>query len=292
MPLCALPVPLYPVAIMGNPKKSKDLERAVESTDRHKNEWGLTPKQEAFCHSYIEEANASVAYRKCYDIGRATLPQTVWRSASELLENPLVTARVQSLREAADLKTICGIKDLMRDWYDIATADPRELVHVEKWNCRYCHGIDYAYQWIDENEWAERCARSIDDAGKEGKPAPRLPSFDGGSGFKLNAEPNVQCPHCCGQGQAHTFVADTSKLSTKARKLFKSAKENRYGEIVIEMHDQQKARESIGRMLGAFNDKMLIPGLGAGPRQKSADIPETASTEDAAKIYQQMVAGN
>ena len=61
----------------------------------------LTPKQEAFCLSYIETGNASEAYRQAYDVGLKTKPETVNRKAKELLDNGKITARVEELRERA-----------------------------------------------------------------------------------------------------------------------------------------------------------------------------------------------
>lgn len=286
MPLCAPSVRLYPVVIMGNPKKSKDLPSVKTPS---KNEWGLTAQQEAFCHAYLEENNASVAYRRSYNVGRNTLPQTVWQEASHMMAEPTVASRIEGLRKLAELETICGIRQLMQDWLDISTADVSEIIRLEKWNCRHCHGDDFKYQWIDDAEWAQTCAKLIDAAGEEGKP-PRLPAFDGGVGFKRNGDPNTLCPYCCGQGETRTIVSDTTKLSTKARKLFKNIKETRYGEIVVELECKQKARESIARMLGAFNDKLMIPGLHGAGKSKPEEIPATASTEEASRIYQKLVA--
>jgi len=57
----------------------------------------LTPKQENFCHAFIELGNASDAYRACYDIGQMK-PATINRSAKELIDNPKITARIEELR--------------------------------------------------------------------------------------------------------------------------------------------------------------------------------------------------
>lgn len=58
----------------------------------------LTPKQENFCRSYIETGNASEAYRQSYSAGDMK-PETVNRSAKELLDNPKIAARVAELLE-------------------------------------------------------------------------------------------------------------------------------------------------------------------------------------------------
>jgi phage terminase small subunit len=57
----------------------------------------LTPKQEKFCQKYIELGNASEAYRAAYDCKRST-DKTVWESASKLMADPKVSARITSLQ--------------------------------------------------------------------------------------------------------------------------------------------------------------------------------------------------
>lgn len=59
----------------------------------------LTAKQEAFCRAYIETGNASEAYRRSYDVGADTKPETVWQEASRMMADPKVGARVEALFE-------------------------------------------------------------------------------------------------------------------------------------------------------------------------------------------------
>ena len=59
----------------------------------------LTLKQEKFCRVFIEMGNASEAYRRAYATENMK-PETVWRTAKELLDNPKVTARIEDLQEA------------------------------------------------------------------------------------------------------------------------------------------------------------------------------------------------
>ncbi len=58
----------------------------------------LTPKQESFCQRYIETGNASEAYRLSYQAG-GMKPESVNRSAKEMLDNPKITSRLSQLRE-------------------------------------------------------------------------------------------------------------------------------------------------------------------------------------------------
>ena len=57
----------------------------------------LTPKQEAFCNYYIENSNASNAYRLAYNAS-GMKPETVNRKSAELLNNGKITARVEDLK--------------------------------------------------------------------------------------------------------------------------------------------------------------------------------------------------
>lgn len=49
----------------------------------------MTPKQEKFCHKYLELGNASEAYRLVYSCTRMKEKQ-VWEEASKLLKRPKV----------------------------------------------------------------------------------------------------------------------------------------------------------------------------------------------------------
>lgn len=60
----------------------------------------LTPKQEAFCLAFMETGNASEAYRRAYSAAKMK-SSTVWRKATELLDNGKVTARLNELRSQA-----------------------------------------------------------------------------------------------------------------------------------------------------------------------------------------------
>ena len=69
----------------------------------------LTPKQEAFSLVFVEIGNASEAYRRSYNVGKDTKPETVWRKACEVLANGKVAARVAELQLAAQERTVIFI---------------------------------------------------------------------------------------------------------------------------------------------------------------------------------------
>jgi phage terminase small subunit len=66
----------------------------------------LTVKQQAFVKAYMETGNASEAYRRSYNVGKSTKPETVNRKAIEVLQNGNVSARIAEVRSAAAEKVV------------------------------------------------------------------------------------------------------------------------------------------------------------------------------------------
>jgi phage terminase small subunit len=71
---------------------------------------GLTPKQEAFVHAYLETSNATEAYRRAYDCSAMT-DKSINENASKLLKNAKVAPRLQVLQERVAAKAV-----LSRAW--------------------------------------------------------------------------------------------------------------------------------------------------------------------------------
>lgn len=241
---------------------------------------GLTAKQERFARIWANTDNQSTAYRGTYMTSAKTLSNTVWRNASIIATLPAVRARYNQLREQAANETLMSIREAFQWQVDIATADASELVRVVVDNCRHCHGIDYGYQWRDENELFE----AQQEARTRKQPEPES---SGGFGFVGNLEPNAACPHCYGRGVERVVIADTSTLSGKAKKLYAGAKQDKKtGKIEIQMHDQAAAWDKVIRMMGAYNDKLDI----RTPEQRRAEaaqrvLPDDVTAEDASKAY-------
>ena len=71
----------------------------------------LTPKQDDFCHKFLELKSASAAYREVYDAA-GSKPETVHRRASELLDNGKVAARLDELRAGANKYTEITLEEV------------------------------------------------------------------------------------------------------------------------------------------------------------------------------------
>ncbi len=74
----------------------------------------LTPKQEGFCHSYIQVGNASEAYRLNYDASGMNA-NSIGRKAFELMENVKVTARIEQLRQGISKKHNITIESILAE---------------------------------------------------------------------------------------------------------------------------------------------------------------------------------
>ena len=79
----------------------------------------LTPKQENFCLAYLETGNASEAYRRAYNCEDAK-PETVNRTAKEVLDNPKITARLEELRAPVREKALLTLESHLKRLDDLS----------------------------------------------------------------------------------------------------------------------------------------------------------------------------
>ena len=158
--------------------------------------------------------------------------------------------------------------------------------------------MDFKFQYVDAAELARAfdqyrvalAAYTNYDGPVKGRPARPSPPADasGGFGYDRRAEPNPACPVCYGDGQLHTTLMDTTKLSAQALKLYKGIKVKGDGSIEVLMHDQMQARDMIIKMLGAY--KEVGKGL-HGAEPVAAVLAETASPEETQRAYLRMITG-
>ena len=86
---------------------------------------GLTLKQQAFVHAYIETGNGCEAYRRAYRAAKMSA-RAVEVEASKLLKHPEVTLRLQQVQTAAAERhevTVDSLTHMLRDTYDLAMAE-------------------------------------------------------------------------------------------------------------------------------------------------------------------------
>lgn len=259
--LAGTPRARYGVGIMN--ARAQDVVLASDS---------CTQKQEDFARYYVECRNATTAYRLAYNVGRDTLPATLWSEASRQLRHPLIAARIQELQEEAAALTIVKARDIVQDWVDQAGTDANELVQLRTVNCRHCWGDAGRYQWRDENELLDAVQEKQDDVDRGVKHV-KMPDVRGGFGFDAKKPPNPDCVKCLGAGQIVVKFTDTDKLSPRARKLYKGAKVTSQGTELL-LHDANASRIEVAKALGIYDKGVqLNPAEPEAPPQ--ADVDET-----------------
>jgi phage terminase small subunit len=181
----------------------------------------LTYSQERFAVRYAQTRDPAQSYFYAYDCREDVKPHTLRAAGWELLQNPAVIRRVKQLTKASSLAVDFGIPDVMRVWYEMATADPNELVSYRVGCCRYCRGVGHAYQWrereyLDALAKVERANSLLADA----RLYEPLPDPSGGLDFNHTLPPVDDCPECHGEGVGRMVACDTTKLSAGARLLY------------------------------------------------------------------------
>ncbi|MCU7372842.1 terminase small subunit [Paucibacter sp. O1-1] len=228
----------------------------------------ITPKVERFILEYLIDPNGSQAYKLSHP---GVTDQTARVEAARLLANPRVRARLAEERQkSADKLEITREKLLKRLWA-IFSADPRELMEFRVTCCRHCFGVGHAYQWVDEAEFADACARAEHEfekalkARKPGDPPPRptMLSDAGGYGFDPTLSPVDECERCAGQGVGRTVIKDTRFLSPQAAALFAGVKETKEG-LQILTHSPLDAAEKLAKHLGFYEQDNEQKGKGVG----------------------------
>jgi phage terminase small subunit len=213
----------------------------------------LTNKQQRFVEEYLIDLNATqAAIRAGYSV------KTAQMQSSRLLSNDMVDAEIQAAIAERSEKTEILAADVLERWWAIANADAGELSAYRRLACRYCHGKNHKYQWIDEQEYNQAVQQALAQAAELEDEAPvMMPSIDGGYGFSKSADPHPDCPHCDGEGIADVWFADTRKLSPGAAMLFDGVKQTNQG-IEIKVRDRDAALANVARHLGMYNDKVQV----------------------------------
>ncbi|MEK8206760.1 terminase small subunit [Paenibacillus sp. FSL L8-0696] len=209
-------------------------------------------KQKLFVKEYLVDLNATqAAIRAGYSA------KTANEQGARLLANVSIQEAIQAAMDKRAAKVDVTAEMVLRHWYELATADPNEVIHHRRVCCRHCFGIDHEYQWVDEEEY-DRSVNAAKDLTKEGKP-PVLPSDTGGYGFDPIIRPHPKCPQCHGEGHGQLHAADTRDLSPGAKKLYAGAKYTANG-LEIKMNDQEQAWDRIARHLGMYKDELKLKG--------------------------------
>ena len=224
-----------------------------------------------FVEEYAKDRNGTqAAIRAGYSANVETAGVTAARLLADVRVQKLVQVEIERVSKECQLEAV----DILRDWLDVATADPSRLQSIRHVNCRHCWGVSHLYQW-KEREYAEAIDAEIKAARKE-KREPELPDCGGGFGFRRTREPNPNCPECEGEGVEDVRIADLESLTGPEKKLFAGIKLTLNGPEVV-MRDQDKARDNIAKYLGLLVERKELTGKDGKPLIPAApptDLPD------------------
>jgi phage terminase small subunit len=207
-------------------------------------------KVEAFIREYLIDLNGrQAAIRAGYS------PFSARQTASDLLATPHVRDAVQAAMDARAERTGISADRVLERLWAIATADPRELIELQRQCCRHCYGIGHRYQFTRRellDAEIEHEKRRADEPDKYGE-------FDqqGGDGYDPRKDPHPDCPECWGEGREVVVPKDSRDLSPSARLLYAGVKTTQHG-LEIKTHSQVDALLNCGKHLGLFRDKLEV----------------------------------
>lgn len=202
----------------------------------------MTPKQERFVLEYCKDLNATqAAIRAGYSA------KTVATNIDKLLKNTEISAAITETARTIAKRSEITVEAVLQRWWDIANANPNDLMELRRNCCRHCYGAAHAYQWT-EVEYS----REVDKAIESGKPPP---DGLGGFGFDSKLPPHPLCPECSGKGEEEVFFKDTRNLKGSAALLYAGVQKTKDGLKVL-VHDQAAALERISRYLGMSKERV------------------------------------
>lgn len=167
------------------------------------------------------------------------------KRAVELSKRPKIAMHIEQRRKKVAERNELNEDYIIKHLKAIVEADPAKIVGVEKVNCRYCWGIDFKYQFTDDEfEQRQRDSEEFSTNLEE----------LGGGGYTEKRPPHPDCPKCGGRGKTELHIADTRDLGPKEKLLYAGAEYTRNG-IKIKMHDQMGALLKLGDYLGLFESR-------------------------------------
>lgn len=257
----------------------------------------LRGKQAAFVEAYV--ANELLPVDERLSLSQIAVKAGVAEisaanyGAKALQLAPVQAAIAERKRNVMDSALGLGgvdAKAVVAEWVRIAFADATKIAHVRRLNCRHCYGFNHAYQWTDA-EFARAQAEEMQDAIHAGREM-NTAQFEGGSGFRLTADPHPDCPECGGEGLEDVYVADMRKLPKALRRMVASVERTKNG-VKVTMRNQDEALSRLANFLGLSVQKNEHAGPNGGAipvAQVNYTLP--SDPQEASRHYQMLMEGN
>ena len=223
----------------------------------------LTKQERIFVKAYAKckkpyDAAIEAGYSHATAISNAYL----WTSNNK--KKPNVYAAIQKELEKLEQKLEMSAENVLKQYWNIATADRNQLVENRRVPCRYCYGIDHKYQYT-QGERDEAYDKHLDKLLMADKDIKDYPFNEkGGTGYTIHKPINPECPECHGLGDELVIMHDTNTLPPELKAVYAGVKETRHGKEIL-MTNPKDGLDAIARHLGLFNDKLKLQGDAENP---------------------------
>lgn len=231
--------------------------------------YGLNDMQVRFVEEYLIDLNRTAAYRRAGYKGEGN---TAYVNASRLLRNAKVSQAIRDALDERSRRVKVTQDEVLKWWWDIATADATQLTEHHRGCCRYCWGLGHNYQWRDAVEFEERRLEAVERDRRE-------PEDTGGYGYDSTLDPNPDCPRCNGVGIGRSVFHDTRDLTGAERRLFAGIKEGKSGLEVI-TRNQDEAMKMVAQHLGMLKTKTELSGPNGEPIQHHHSVSAEDLTDE------------
>ncbi|MEY0254341.1 terminase small subunit [Morganella morganii] len=246
-----------------------------DETEFSLRDYGLNDIQMRFVTEYLIDLNRTAAYKRA---GGKCEGNSAYTSASRMFRNAKVNRAIADALEARERRAEITQDAVLKMWWDIATADVRELTEYQRLCCRHCWGFGFNYQWRDSIEFED----AVIDATEKKRKAP---NDRGGYGYDSTLDPNPDCPRCNGAGIGRPHFHDTRDLRGASRRLFAGIKEGKFGTEVI-TRNQDDALKMVAQHLGMVRNRTELTGKDGEPIK--AEVANLSSQE-AADLYKKLM---
>lgn len=234
-------------------------------------EYGLNDMQARFVNEYLKDLNRVAAYKRAGYKGEGN---TAYVNATRMLRNANVARAIRDALDARERRTQITQDDVLKMWWEIATADANQITELRRLCCRHCWGFGFQYQWQDAVEFEEARLKAVESKKRE-------PLDNGGYGFDAQLDPNPECPRCNGMGVSRSYFHDTRDLRGAARRLYAGVKEGKFGLEVI-TRNQDDALKMVAQHLGMLKNRTELTGADGGPINQVNYTPEDYAKAQAA----------
>lgn len=182
-----------------------------------------------FVLEYCKDFNATQAYLRVYGCDEPSAAT----GGSRLLQSVEIQGAIRERQEDLAAAAKLTPEWVLKQWMQIAEADPNEIIDLRKIACVVCYADGRADLY-----------RTL--------------------GFDLMRDPCPECPTCQGEGTERIVARDTRKLTGSAKRLYAGVKQTANG-IEIKMRDQDAAAHHLANYLGMTKTRTEISGPGGAP---------------------------